>query len=417
MASPWEQAKAGKKISAPKQSKYHGYQGQAGGSSSIPSQGKRDAFVNLQRQKFFGDRDIPEERVLRRTRQEGGVRQFKDALIRNDRVVKGTRPDGSTYTVMNPNTGEPVYLTDVPGGRSVGDVSRDFAYRFGPTPGEIFGDIGYGLGSIAKGFAEKGTPLMQLFKGIGQEVKNAWDKVRGETTPVEGTAFPQPGSDTKELFSSIDTGIAQVDPNNMLANIARQNQYEDIPFDQLLSNATAQNLNIPKTIQEVVTDVGLSPVVTVDTPLGKVNVNRLTGDLVTGGNVGNLNYVLQGNPLSEGYGANLNYGLGQGLGIEAAMGSGMTSPDVGLGYGGALPYGNYGIGLGTNLGTGDSSLKGQLGFRPVEYLFGPTAFNPTVSLGAQMSPSQNFEPQLSLNFGYKDGGSVNKNSGLGYMFK
>jgi len=417
MASPWEQAKAGKKISAPKQSKYHGYQGQAGGSSSIPSQGKRDAFVQLQKQKFFGDRDVPEERVLRRTRQEGGIKQFKDALIRNDRVVKGTRPDGTTYTVMNPNTGEPIYLTDVPGGRSVSDVAQNLAYRFGPTPGEIFGDIGYGLGSIAKGFAEKGTPLMQLFKGLGQEVKNAWDRVRGETTPVEGTDLPQPGSDTKELFSSIDTGIAEIDPNNMLANIARQNQYEDIPFDQLLSNATAQNLNIPKTIQEVVTDVGSSPVVTVDTPLGKVNVNRLTGDLVTGGNVGNLNYVLKGNPLSEGYGANLNYGLGQGLGIEAAMGSGMTSPDVGLGYGGALPYGNYGIGLGTNLGTGDSSLKGQLGFRPVEYLFGPTAFNPTVSLGAQMSPSQNFQPQLSLNFGYKDGGSVNKNSGLGYMLK
>jgi len=38
MASPWEQAKAGQKISAPKQSKYQGYQGQSGGSSSIPSQ-------------------------------------------------------------------------------------------------------------------------------------------------------------------------------------------------------------------------------------------------------------------------------------------------------------------------------------------------------------------------------------------
>jgi hypothetical protein len=414
MASPWEQAKAGKKISTPKQSKYQGYQGQSGGSSSIPSQGKKDAFVSLQRQKFFGDRNIPEERVLRRTRQEGALRQFKDSLIRNERVLK----DSSGNTVYNANTGEPVFLTDVPGGRSVSDVTQDLAQRFGPTGKEVLGDIGYGLGRLGKAY---GIPIVSsIMRGVNavkSGVEAAWDAIRGEPTSAQGTAFPQPGSDTKDLFSSIDTGIAEIAPDNMLANIARQNQYEDIPFDQLLSNATAQNLNIPKTIQEVVTDVGLSPVVTVDTPLGKVNVNRLTGDLVTGGNVGNLNYVLQGNPLSEGYGANLNYGLGQGLGIEAAMGSGMTSPDVGLGYGGALPYGNYGIGLGTNLGTGDSSLKGQLGFRPVEYLFGPTAFNPTVSLGAQMSPSQNFEPQLSLNFGYKDGGSVNKNSGLGYMFK
>ena len=139
--------------------------GQRGGIASIPSSGKKDAFVQLQRQKFFDNRpDVSEDRILRRTRQEGALNQFKDALIRNDRVLKGTRFDDSTYTVMNPNTGEPVYLTDVPGGRSVGDVAQDLAYRFGPTPGEIFGDIGYGLGSIAKGFAEKGTPLMQLGK-------------------------------------------------------------------------------------------------------------------------------------------------------------------------------------------------------------------------------------------------------------
>jgi hypothetical protein len=421
MASPWEQAKAGQKISAPKQSKYQGNRGQSGGISSIPTQSRVQSYMQQDpygaaniRQKYFDNRPIPTERLQRRGMQDKIVDQFKQQLINTDRVMK----DSKGNVVLNANTGEPVFLTDIPGGKSVADVGRDAALQFGPTPSEILGDALYAFGSASKGL---GIPFVSsIMRGVDVikgTVESAWDAVRGEPTSAQGTAFPQPGSDTKDLFSSIDTGIAQVDPNNMLANIARQNQYEDIPFDQLLSNATAQNLNIPKTIQEVVTDVGLSPVVTVDTPLGKVNVNRLTGDLVTGGNVGNLNYVLQGNPLSEGYGANLNYGLGQGLGIEAAMGSGMTSPDVGLGYGGALPYGNYGIGLGTNLGTGDSSLKGQLGFRPVEYLFGPTAFNPTVSLGAQVSPSQNFEPQLSLNFGYKDGGSVNKNSGLGYMFK
>jgi len=172
MASPWAQAKAGKKISAPKQSKYQGYRGQPGGSSSIPSQGKKDAFVNLQRQKFFGDRDIPEERVLRTTRQEGALNQFKDALIRNDRVVKGTRPDGTEYVVRNTNTGEPIYLTDVPGGRSVSDVAQNLAFRFGPTFSEIGGDIGYGIKNIAKAFVEKGTPLMQLGKSLVGGIQN-----------------------------------------------------------------------------------------------------------------------------------------------------------------------------------------------------------------------------------------------------
>ena len=175
MASPWEQAKAGQKISAPKQSKYQGYQGQSGGSSSIPSQGKRDAFVNLQRQKFFGDRDVPEERVLRRTRQEGALNQFKDALVRNNRVVTGTRPDGTEYVVRNANTGEPIYLTDIPGGRSVSDVAQNLAYRFGPTPGEIFGDIGYGLGNIARGFGD----FIGRGGVIGSVLSDLYGRVKG----------------------------------------------------------------------------------------------------------------------------------------------------------------------------------------------------------------------------------------------
>jgi hypothetical protein len=165
MASPWAQAKAGQKISAPKQSKYHGYQGQAGGSSSIPSQGKRDAFVQLQKQKFFGDRDVPEERVLRRTRQEGGIKQFKDALLRKGRVASG----------VTTASGEPVYLTDVPGGRSVSDVAQNLAYRFGPTPREVFGDIGYGLGSIGKGignFIGKGGVLGSVASDLFQRIKS-----------------------------------------------------------------------------------------------------------------------------------------------------------------------------------------------------------------------------------------------------
>ena len=116
--------------------------GQPGGMASIPSSGKKSAFVNLQRQKFFdGRKDVPEERVFRRTGQEGTLQQFKDALERKGRVVKG----------MTTTSGEPVYLTDVPGGRSVSDVAQDLAYRFGPTPREILGDAKYATASMAKG--------------------------------------------------------------------------------------------------------------------------------------------------------------------------------------------------------------------------------------------------------------------------
>jgi hypothetical protein len=186
--------------------------GQPGGIASIPSSGKKDAFVQLQRQKFFDNRpDVSEDRILRRTRQEGALNQFKDALIRNDRVLKGTRFDDSTYTVMNPNTGEPVYLTDVPGGRSVGDVAQDLAYRFGPTPGEIFGDIGYGLGSIAKGFAEKGTPLMQLGKagleGIQKLFAPKSKATYGGTSSITTTTETTPSFDLEAKMSAYEDPI------------------------------------------------------------------------------------------------------------------------------------------------------------------------------------------------------------------
>lgn len=377
------------------------------------AQESRQRLVNKFREdtrdKFFkGNENISDDRLDRRRQQDLAEQRF---------IRTRMKPVGNTKGTL-------LQKRD-PEGIDLAEFVRRNAMQYGPTLSEIGSDIGYGLSSIAKGFAEKGTPMIQLFKGLSDKFKGgveaAWDAVRGEPTTVQGTAFPQPGSDTKDYFSSFDTGIAQVDPNNILAQIAMENVNKDYSdnrsFAERLEGATAENLNIPKTIQEVVTDVGLSPVVTVDTPLGKVNVNRLTGDLITGGNLGDLNYMLQGNPLSEDYGLGVNYNLGKGFGIETALESGMNAPDVGVGYGGRIPFGNYGVGLGTNVGTGDSSLKGQIGFRPVEYIFGQTAFNPTVSLGAKMSNKQNFEPQLSLNFGYKDGGSVDKHNGLGYMFK
>jgi len=247
MASPWEQAKAGQKISAPKQSKYQGYQGQPGGSSSIPSQGKRDAFVNLQRQKFFGDRDIPEERVLRRTRQEGALNQFKDALVRKGRVASG----------VTTASGEPVYLTDVPGGRSVSDVAQNLAYRFGPTPREVFGDIGYGLGSIGKGigdFIGRGGVLGSVASDLFQRIKSGtqqgivtvgglYDNLRnvfkGEsqfvTPQAQGGIFEgQPIETTPQFPYNFET-IMKPKPDPLLPSEMSQEQFME-SFPELYSS-------------------------------------------------------------------------------------------------------------------------------------------------------------------------------------
>ena len=251
MASPCEQAKAGQKISAPKQSKYQGYQGQPGGSSSIPSQGKRDAFVNLQRQKFFGDRDIPEERVLRRTRQEGALNQFKDALVRKGRVASG----------VTTASGEPVYLTDVPGGRSVSDVAQNLAYRFGPTPREVFGDIGYGLGSIGKGigdFIGRGGVLGSVASDLFQRIKSGtqqgietvgglYDNLRnvfkGEsqfvTPQAQGGIFEgQPIETTPQFPYNFET-IMKPKPDPLLPSEMSQEQFME-SFPELYSSLYQQ---------------------------------------------------------------------------------------------------------------------------------------------------------------------------------
>jgi len=251
MASPWEQAKAGQKISAPKKSKYQGYRGQPGGSSSIPSSGKKDAFVQLQRQKFFGDRNIPEERVLRRTRQEGGIDQFKQALIDKGRVLK----DSKGNVVLNANTGEPVFLTDVPGGRSVSDVAQDLAFRFGPTP-KVVGDIGYGLGQLAKAY---GIPVISTAQRIGGGLKDLYDYFFTKPTVTYGGSsditvkeepiqtvpqFPynfetviKPRPLTNEI---LPTELTEEDFNNTYKFLDQRSRLDNLPF-KAKPNVSNQN--------------------------------------------------------------------------------------------------------------------------------------------------------------------------------
>lgn len=358
------------------------------------------------RKEFFkGREDVSPNRLDRRQIQADLYEQFKSDPTKTKKVA------GNLYQAAQP------------GGMTLAQYNEELAKRYGPTLSEIGGDIRYGLGNILQGFAEKGSPIISLFRGLGEKFKSgvekAWDVVRGEPqAQVTGTQFPQPSSDMKNYFSSmgIDTGVPQVANEDMLVQIAKQNQYEKIPFNELIEGATAEN--IPQKIIDTAADITLNPIVSVDSPMGEIRVNRLTGDIVTGGGLGDLGYMLRGNPLSNNYGIGLNYGLGDGFALESGYSSGMNAPDVGIGYGVNLPYGGYGLGAGTNLGTGESSVGGNINLKPFRYFYPTSAgFDPTISLGARLSDQQELQPQFSLNFGYNKGGSVNKHSGLGYMFK
>ena len=121
------------------------------------------------RDKFFDgrtDAGVPESRVFNRFVQDRELDKFKKSLIAKGRVLK----DSKGNTVLNANTGEPIFLSDVDSKgnptKSVSDKTSELARLYGPTFGQVMSDVGYGLSSIAKGLAEKGSPLISLIRGI-----------------------------------------------------------------------------------------------------------------------------------------------------------------------------------------------------------------------------------------------------------
>jgi hypothetical protein len=107
------------------------------------------------RDKFFkGNENISDDRLDRRRQQDLAEQRF----IR---------------TRMKPVIGSSDLLQKRdPEGIDLAEFRRRNAMQYGPTLSEIGSDIGYGLSSIAKGFAEKGTPMMQLLKGLYDKGKD-----------------------------------------------------------------------------------------------------------------------------------------------------------------------------------------------------------------------------------------------------
>ena len=153
---------------------------QPGGISSISPQAKKDAFVNIQRGKFFDGRNVPEERVFRRTAQDTLDTQFKNRF---------TRPVVGSSNLLQ-------MTADAP--RSLADNRMLLANQLGPTPREILGDMAFAGGSILQNLAQKGTPLMNFAKSVGSGVQNFFTN----TLP---SMVPEP------LMQNINKGLGAFD--------------------------------------------------------------------------------------------------------------------------------------------------------------------------------------------------------------
>jgi len=109
----------------------------------------RDLDIARGRKEFFSNRpDVSDNRALRRMKQADETQRFKNLY---------TKPVTGSSNLLQ-------MTADAP--RSLAQERIRLANMYGPTFKEIGSDIAFGLGSMAKGIAEKGTPLMQLGKGI-----------------------------------------------------------------------------------------------------------------------------------------------------------------------------------------------------------------------------------------------------------
>ena len=120
------------------------------------------------REKFFkGREDVSDDRLDRRRQQDLAEQRFIRTRMK---PVPGT---GGTLLqepspVFNPMTGRYERTT-------LADKRMQLANKYGPTLGEVFSDIGYGLGSIGKGvgdFIGRGGVLGSVASDLFQRIKS-----------------------------------------------------------------------------------------------------------------------------------------------------------------------------------------------------------------------------------------------------
>ena len=385
--------------------------GQSGGISSISPQARKAALDNIQRGKFFKGRDVGEDRLRRRIKFDTLDRQFVDRFTKPVNIV-----DPNTGKITGVVSGLTQATADAP--RSLTEERQRLTNILGPTPSEIEGDISFGVGETMKGI---GIPVVsnvnRVLNVAKSGVEQLWDRVRGETPVQVGTAFPTPGSDVRDLFSSINTGIAGSDPNNLLVQIAMANQdrFDDAPtFQEQLANATAQNLTIPdpRKIAETITDYATAAAqgVDVNTPIGNINVNPLANRLFLKGGIGPIDYGGSINPDT----LNFDAGIKTALPFDIDFSAGVQSGDI------------PGASLGKKFGPIDANLAlseqgASLGLNttvdPLKLIFPGSAVGTPINVGASVDSSGRITPNIGFALPFKKGGSINKNSGLGYMLK
>lgn len=123
----------------------------------------KDLKKEISRREFFkGREDVSDDRLLRRYQQDEELRKYKQDLVRQGKYVtdsqgKPVRTASGDYVytgtaTFDTDTSSPTFGKYVSYG--VTDKAKELANKYGPTFSEIGSDMGYAIGSIAKGAGE-----------------------------------------------------------------------------------------------------------------------------------------------------------------------------------------------------------------------------------------------------------------------
>jgi len=186
------------------QPSYNFNRGQVGGISSIPSYAKQPYYTNLEavRNQYFDNRpDVSRDRLFRRSEQDRLLENFRNTQMKD--VVGAT---GLKQSIM-------------PGGPTTADEAMRLANIYGPTPGEIYSDVKYGMGQFGKAIAERGTPLMNLIKDIYGGVQNFFSPAGGQGTTAQD---PLAGLTPGQISSYNQLVALGMDPQVALTQVRQQ---------------------------------------------------------------------------------------------------------------------------------------------------------------------------------------------------
>ena len=183
--------------------------------------------------------------------QAGGKKNFLDQVANIEQKYKRSADiqrylDRSKLFNQFQNRGDSI-VRDAQG-RQLLSMQSPYMTAQAPTFGQLLGDMGRGIGSIFSGIAEKGTPLMQLGKGVLGGIQNFFSntfnpgdiggqlKAAGPEAQQKYTQLmQQPGMTYQKAFE-MATGMPFTKSESQMPNVSLESTNELSKFKEGLTN-------------------------------------------------------------------------------------------------------------------------------------------------------------------------------------